>query len=98
MNSLSKKQKELYKAVSSILWEKWDPIGVNDGENEWDDEYDSYVPHVFRLAIQGKDAERIAQSLSLSAEQNMGLGCAREHDLKIAKLIVKTKEDILGNG
>ena len=96
MKSLSKKQQEFYKAVAKILWEKWDPIGVNDGDNEWDDEYDSYVPHIFRLAIEGKDAIRIAQSLSLSVEQNMGLGSARDHDLNIAKLIIQTKMEILG--
>lgn len=97
MNKLSAEQKAYFKEVTKILWEKWDPIGVNDGENEWDDEYDSYAPHIFRLAIEGKDAQRIADSLSLSAEQSMGLGSAREHDIKVAELIVKTKLEMLGN-
>ena len=30
-----------------------------------------------------------------SAEQNMGLNPARSHDLNIAKLIIKTKNEIL---
>lgn len=96
MNKLSSNQKAFYKEVAKILWEKWDPIGVNDGENEWDDEYDSYVPHIFRLAIEGKDAERIASSLSASTDQNMGLGSDPEQDLKVAKLIVKAKVEMLG--
>ncbi|MES9826598.1 MAG: hypothetical protein ABW127_19440 [Candidatus Thiodiazotropha endolucinida] len=96
MNKLSADQKAFYKEVSRILWEKWDPIGVYEPDAEWDDEYDSYVPHVFRLAIEGKDAVRIANSLSTSAEQNMGLSAAKEHDLNIAKLIVKTKQEMLG--
>ncbi|MEH6473438.1 MAG: hypothetical protein V7752_19585 [Halopseudomonas sp.] len=96
MTKLSSDQKAFYKEVSKILWEKWDPIGVNDGDNEWDDEYDSYVPHIFRLAIEGKDPGRIASSLSASTKQNMGLGEDPEHDLRVAKLIVKTKVEMLG--
>ncbi len=96
MNQLNAKQKEFYREVARILWEKWDPIGVNDGDNEWDDEYDSYVPHISRLAIEGNDAMRIANSLSSSIEQNIGLPASKEHDLKVAQLIVNAKESILG--
>ncbi|NVJ61553.1 MAG: hypothetical protein HWE27_14250 [Gammaproteobacteria bacterium] len=96
MQNLSKKQKELYKAISKILWEKWDPIGVYNEDDEWDDEYDSYVPHIFRLAVEGKDAVRIAQSLSLSVKNDIGLNEDKAHDLKIANLIVQAKINILG--
>ena len=33
----------LYKRIDEILWEDWDPIGVNDVE-EARDEYQSYLP------------------------------------------------------
>ena len=72
MNGLTPEQKRFFAKVKEILWELWDPIGVNDGENEWNDEYDSYAPHIFRLAIEGKSAESIAQSLGLSVTDNMG--------------------------
>ena len=96
MNNLNTIQKAFYKKVAEILWDKWDPIGVNDGDNEWDDEYDSYVPHIFRLAIEGNDAFRIAASLTSSVEQNIGLGPDKEQDQKVAELIVKTKVEMLG--
>jgi len=96
MNNLSTKHKAFYKKVAEILWEKWDPIGVNDGDNEWDDEYDSYVPHIFRLAIEGNDAFRIAASLTSSVEQNIGLGPDKAADLRVAELIVQEKKDMLG--
>jgi hypothetical protein len=96
MNSLSTKQKAFYKKVAEILWEKWDPIGVNDGDNEWNDEYDSYAPHIFRLAIEGNDAYRIAASLTSSTVQCIGLGADKEHDRKVAELIVKAKVEMLG--
>lgn len=96
MNNLNTTQKAFYKKVAEILWDKWDPIGVNDGDNEWSDEYDSYVPHIFRLAIEGNDAFRIAASLTSSVEQNIGLGPDKEQDQKVAELIVKTKVEMLG--
>jgi hypothetical protein len=96
MNKLTSEQKIFFEKVKELLWEVWDPIGVNDGENDWNDEYDSYAPHVFRLAIEGKDAMRIAQSLSLSISQNMGLTPNKEHDLHVAKAIVDAKTEILG--
>jgi len=98
MSKLSPKQKELWKRIQRILWEKWDPIGVYEKDSEWDDEYDSYVPHVFRLAIEGNDYIRIAASLTSTINQNIGLSASNnnEHDIKIAKLIVQAKEEILG--
>ncbi|WP_065188646.1 hypothetical protein [Shewanella woodyi] len=96
MSKLSTEQKALYSAITKILWEKWDPIGVNDGDNEWDDEYDNYVPHIFRLALEGNDAIRIACSLTSTVEQIIGLGSDKESDLKVAKLIVQAKQEIIG--
>lgn len=93
---MNSKQKLLYKTISDILWEKWDPIGVYDTDSEWSDEYDSYVPHIYRLTIEGNDSIRIAQSLTLSVTQSIGMSADPEHDLYIAKLIVKSATEILG--
>lgn len=67
---------------------------MNDGENEWSDEHDSYAPHIFRLAIESKDASHIAMSLSIAAETSMGLSPNRAHDLEIVKRISKRKEEL----
>jgi len=85
----------LYDRIAKILWEKWDPIGVYEADGEWDDEYDSYVPHIFRLAIEGKDAIHIANSLSSSTKQNIGLEPQKGHDLHVAKLIIEAKHEII---
>jgi len=50
-NKLSSKEKELWNRISKILWKNWDPIGVYEEESEWDDEYDSYVPHIFLYGL-----------------------------------------------
>lgn len=97
MNQLSTKQKSFYKEIARILWEEWDPIGVNDGDNEWNDEYDSYVPHTFKLALDNADASKIAKHLSTAIIQNMGLSSNPNHDLKVAQLITETKIKMLGS-
>ncbi len=97
MNQLSTKQKRFYKEVARILWEEWDPIGVYDENNEWNDEYDSYVPHTFKLALNNADASKIAKYLSLSVIQNMGMSTNFNHDLKIAQKIMETKVKIVGS-
>ena len=98
MSKLSPRQKELWKKIQRILWKKWDPIGVYEEYSEWCDEYDCYVPHVFRLAVEGNDHIRIAASLTSTINQNIGLGASNnnEHDIKVAKLIVRAKEETLG--
>ena len=93
---MNSKQKLLYKSIANILWKNWDPIGVYEADADWSDEYDSYVPHIYRLALKGEDAVRIAQSLTLSATQNIGFGASPEHDLFVAKLIIKSKIELLG--
>jgi len=88
-------QLKLYKEIDEILWRYWDPIGVNDCE-EARDEYHSYLPHIFRLAIEGADAYRISSSLIATIETNIGLGADREHNQNIAEKIVKAKNEIIG--
>ena len=88
-------QLKLYKAIDEILWLYWDPIGVNDCE-EARDEYHSYLPHIYRLAIEGADAYRISSSLIATIETNICLGADKEHNQKIAEKIVKAKNEIVG--
>lgn len=88
-------QLKLYKRIDEILWHDWDPIGVNDCE-EARDEYHSYLSHIFRLAIEGKDADRIALSLIATIESNMGLSGNKDHNLAVAKKIIRAKEKIIG--
>ena len=96
--SLSQNEKQLYKRVAKILWQDWDPIGVYNENDEWDDEYDGYVPTVVRLLIEGRDANNISNHLTTIASESMGLSTTtgNEHDMKIANLLITTKVKILG--
>ena len=96
--SLSKKEKELYTRVARILWKDWDPIGVYNEDDEWDDEYDSYVPSIFSLLIEGRDSYKISNHLTTLASESMGLSTTtgNEHDKNIANMLLRAKVEILG--
>jgi hypothetical protein len=63
--------KELYKQIDEILWQDWDPIGIND-EEKIRDEYYGYIPQVFSLKIQGADKNKIAEYLYEMETINIG--------------------------
>ena len=88
---LSPQQMELYKRIDEVLFYKWDPIGISD--SDWArDEYQSYLPQVFKLALENNNPEPIANYLSVISTENMGLSEEKQHDIKIAKLILEIKE------
>ena len=58
----------LYQKIDDILWLDWDPIEVNDCAPR--DEYQSYVPQMFRLKQQNTSRDEIAEKL-LAMERNV---------------------------
>ena len=88
------KNQLFHNAVSTILWEKWDPIGVNDGETGLSDEYDSYVPLLVQIAITEATTMPIQEALGIIVTRSMGLARRAEHDLEIAELILQRKEQL----
>ncbi len=83
---MSAEHKKLYKQIDEILWNDWDPIGVNDDAPR--DEYQSYTPAIFDLKIKGADRDAIAQRLCEFEIERMGLGGDIEHCREIAEKIV----------
>lgn len=53
----------LLRAVNTVLWRDWDPIGCGVPE----DEYESYAPEVVRLLTEGAPAGEIAAYLRETA-------------------------------
>jgi hypothetical protein len=66
-------QNEVYKIIDKILWNDWDPIGVKEYEEDARDEYQSYVPQIFKLKIDNAGKELIAQYLFNIETERMGL-------------------------
>jgi len=76
------KSKALVPIVHRILLERWDPIGVNDFP-EAQNEYDSYVPGVIALLINGSSAAEIAAHLGHSATHGWSWGRARSTSCRL---------------
>lgn len=62
---------ELYNQIDEILWQDWDPIGINYME-QIRDEYYGYIPQVLNLKIQGADKNKISDYLYKMETINMG--------------------------
>ena len=91
---MKKADRDLYLAIDKILWEDWDPIGINDNENIRD-EYQSYVPYLFSLKKQGADNHKIAQHLYQLETVNMGMtgdiDLVLDHCKMVAQKIINLK-------
>ena len=90
---LTSDQNKLYKRIDEILWEDWDPIEVNKYENNRD-EYQSYVPQVFRLANEDATVSEIAECLDEIATESIGIQSNLDHCIEIAKLIKSIRNEI----
>jgi len=76
----------LYKKIDDILWFEWDPIGIIDVAPR--DEYQSYVPEIFRLIKSNADKKVIADRLYKLETETMGMNGNMNHCLTIADKIL----------
>ena len=90
---LSPQHNMLYQGIDQILWEDWDPIGINKYENTRD-EYYSYLPIVFRLTLENATELQIAEYLYKCVTENIGLASSIELNINVAKKIVQLKTRI----
>jgi len=74
-------------AVDRVLWEHWDPIGVNDNPAARN-EYSSYVPSVVRLLQDGADAFKLAQHLHSLERVSMGVETYPDHRARVAQRLL----------
>jgi len=83
---------KLYKKIDDILYLEWDPIGISGLAPK--DEYWSYLPLVFKLAMENTNPQPLADYLTKARTQTMGLSHSDWHDLEIAKKILNLKKAI----
>lgn len=84
----TERQLYLYKEIDKILWEKWDPIGVNDYP-EARDEYHSYLPQIFKLKLNNASEIEIANYLNNITIDRMGMSGNLAHCKEIARQIIE---------
>ena len=75
----------LSKRISAILLKEWDPIGVKDSPEAFD-EYDSYVMPLYKMLIDKKPLQDIFEYLVWAESQHMGLSIVdRQHTHLVAE-------------
>lgn len=89
---LNEQQNQLYNFIDDLLWEEWDPIGINDMP-EARDEYSSYTPQIFSLAIHGASNEDIAEKLRRIEIDRMELGSNTDRNMELAAKILQAALD-----
>ena len=67
--------------IRKILWEQWDPIGVNENLSAFG-EYDSYARSVHTLLLQDASEAAIVEHLYRIETETMGLAGSSEAHLK----------------
>lgn len=85
-------QMEFYRRIDEILYYKWDPVGVSD--SAWArDEYQSYLPVIFKQAMGGCSSLEIAKQLSEFTEY-IGMPATPDQQAEVAELIIAVKESL----
>ena len=85
---MNKKQiNDNLKTIKNILWEDWDPIGINDAVTATD-EYDNYAPEVYKMIANGADAITVAKYLTYVDTKLLGSTANPTRDLIVADKLV----------
>lgn len=87
---LTPEKKALYKRIDEIVFYRWDPIGISD--SDWPrDEYETYVPRIFRVVMEKDSPEPIAALLGNIQMEFMGLSESRQRNLAVAEQMLSIK-------
>ncbi|MGI4884535.1 MAG: hypothetical protein ACRYFR_06190 [Janthinobacterium lividum] len=83
---MTAQQQLVYDAIDEILWNEWDPIGVNGIAPR--DEYQSCTPSIFQLKISGAGVDAIAERLRCLEIEIIGTDSSLAYCKQIAEKIV----------
>ncbi len=84
---MTARQKYIFKTIDEILWNDWDPIGVNDS-GVGRDEYQNYVSGIFKLVMEGADKVKIANRLFQLETVSIGLPGNKENCERVAQKLI----------
>ncbi|MFZ1702937.1 MAG: hypothetical protein WAT79_01250 [Saprospiraceae bacterium] len=84
------KWKKLYQEIDEILWNDWDPIGINDVAPR--DEYQTYTPLIFSLKRKGANEEEISNRLHELEKTTIGVSGNLENCKNVARKIIELNE------
>jgi hypothetical protein len=71
-------------AIRRILNSEWDPIGCGAAE----DEYDGYIPVIYRMMQARAGVEELACHLEKLETENMGLRAHMDRNRRVAQMLL----------
>jgi hypothetical protein len=86
VNNNNAKDLIIYKKLDDILWNDWDPIGINDSAPR--DEYSGYVAGIFKLKKENADRIKIGKRLLELETNSMGVRGNLDNCLIVADKIL----------
>ena len=87
------KQLELYRGIDEILWNDWDPIGINLLPSSRD-EYQNYIPVIFRMVMKSVSIQELEEYLDDVVRNRMGLRSIKKSNQPVAKKIIALKNQL----
>jgi hypothetical protein len=91
MNSPKPDHYENVRVIRQILLGEWDPIGVGPYE-EAADEYDGYIPTIYRMMQEGVGVEKLAAHLGKLETISIGLKLRPETNRRVAQRLLAIME------
>ncbi len=93
MRRMTREQNVLFEFIEDLLSYEWDPLGL--GGFGPHDEYQTYVPQIFSLAIGNATAEEIADRLRFLETETIGVAGDFEKCKQLARIIFQKKQSVL---
>jgi len=88
LNKILKRAK-FWQNIDTVLWEDWDPIGINDSAPR--NEYRSYIPVILNLVLKERSVKEIAEKLFEIETEIIGVSGSIERCDEIAQKIATTR-------
>ena len=85
------KRDSLYSSIGDILLNQWDPLGLSEKTSRVD-EYNVYVPVIYRLAMEIDCVDELVEQLSRIACETVGVETNLHNDKRAARLIMAIKD------
>jgi hypothetical protein len=63
---------EIQDAIRNVLYNDWDPLGINDYPST-QDEYDAYIAPVYRILVGNRSTEELVKTLTRIARDEIGV-------------------------
>lgn len=87
MSKYLERARTLHDAIRHVLTKEWDPIGIADIPRA-QDEYDSYIPTIYRLLIRREPVSEVFDYLWWAETEHMTLRGNRQHTEEVATRLV----------